>query len=239
MKTVSQKWISFSLFYAAIIMMVVGYLNFMEPYDPIPSAVPSATQILLWTSLYLPTMVLPFFPQHSPEQVGLGFNKNMVLVAMLSSLLCGLMTLSHQATWIAAGFEAFARTGEEFFFRGTIYFLLEALFASKRHPWLWAVIGSAFLFTLIHTQTFQISYLGTLGDSPLLYRIIERLFNIFLIAIVIAFIRYWTKSILPGAIIHGMLNAGVMTLPFTLLFYVAGWLWLNKFKPRFAMISTI
>jgi len=87
-----------------------------------------------------------------------------------------------------------------------------------------AVISSL-LFALVHTQIFQSDYLAAYGSGPAVYRIFNRLFNIFLIALLLALLRQWTQSILPGALIHSYLQAGIFTLPVCLLIYTAIALW--------------
>ncbi|HIE55433.1 MAG TPA: CPBP family intramembrane metalloprotease, partial [Chromatiaceae bacterium] len=87
-----------------------------------------------------------------------------------------------------------------------------------------AVISSL-LFALVHTQIFQSDYLAAYGSGPAVYRIFNRLFNIFLIALLLALLRQRTQSILPGALIHSYLQAGIFTLPVCLLIYTAIALW--------------
>jgi membrane protease YdiL (CAAX protease family) len=139
--------------------------------------------------------------------------------------------------WQAALIEAFARTGEEIFFRGFLYALLLKIFNTEMKPWRWAVLISAMLFSLIHTQTFQASFLDNYGSGPIAYKIIERLLNLFMAGVGLAFLRHWTHSILPGAMLHSVLQGGIMTLPFCLFFAViiTFWAFVRKENVMFAV----
>jgi len=141
-----------------------------------------------------------------------------------------LATVSITITWTNAILEAFARTGEEVFFRGFLLALFTQLFAQRRHPRRWAVLLSALLFALIHTQTFRPEFGEWYSSAymPLAYRVFERLLNLFLSALVLALLCAWTRSVLPVAILHSALNSSILTLPFVLLIYGLITFWAHK-----------
>jgi uncharacterized protein len=206
--------------YAAFFLLLIGYLNYVEPYSPDPVSSPVFWQIVLWTLLYLPVFVLPLARRWQVREFGFTLGPSLYLVAFVVALLCGWATASVSTTWTAGVLEAYARTGEELFFRGFLFTLLMRVFGRHERPWLWAAVGSSLLFALAHTQTFQTTFFGPV-ESPLLHAfyIAQRLLNVFGIAFVFALLRVWTGSILPGAIAHSVLSSNILALPFVLIIY--------------------
>ena len=113
-------------------------------------------------------------------EFGFHISSMLGLVTVLIILLFSAITWTVQIHWQYAFFEAFARTGEEIFFRGFLFALLLKIFSLKTKPWVWAISVTAFLFSWVHLQTFQTSFLDSYGSGSTTYKIIERLINIFL-----------------------------------------------------------
>lgn len=220
----NRKWLLWSSVYAAIFLALMGYLNYTLPYSSDPVATPELGLLIAWGLLYLPVIVLPIAARWKVTEFGFTLNPPLLLAFLIIILLvsfCAWSNISSEVAWISGALEAFARTGEEVFFRGFLFVILTRLFEKRHRPWLWAVLVSSLLFALIHTQTFQPSFLNNYGSSSthVVYKIIERLVNVFGIALIFALLRVWTRSVLPGAVIHCFLNTGIQTLPFVLIIY--------------------
>ena len=216
-----RNWLLWAGLYAAILLAIGGYLNYTEPYSPGPSTTPILWQLILWASLYLPVIVLPIAARWKVTDFGFTLSPNLAIAALIVTLFCAVITNAIAATWGSGILEAFARTGEEVFFRGFLITFFIRLFDNKRRPWLWAAIVSSILFALVHTQTFQQSYLSTHSSpyAPAIFTIIQRLLNVFGMGLVLALLRVWTRSILPGAIAHSIINCNILALPFVLVIY--------------------
>jgi uncharacterized protein len=217
----NKTWLLWASLYAVIVLALGSYLNYTEPDSPGPVTTPNLQLLILWASSYLPVIVLPLAARWKVTDFGFSLNPNLAMAALLITLLCAFMTNAIAATWGSGILEAFARTGEEVFFRGFLISFFIRLFDNKRRSWLWAAIVSSILFALVHTQTFQQSYLATLGSpyTSVIFTLIQRFLNLFLIGLVLALLRVWTRSILPGAIAHGIINSNILALPFVLVIY--------------------
>jgi membrane protease YdiL (CAAX protease family) len=217
----NKNWLLWAGLYAVSVLALGSYLNYTEPYSPGPVTTPILWQLILWVSLYLPVIVLPLAACWKVTDFGFSLNPKLAIAALLITLLCAVITNAIAATWGNGILEAFARTGEEVFFRGFLITFFIRLFDNKRRPWLWAAIASSILFALVHTQTFQQLYPGTQGSSytQAIFTIIQRLLNIFIIGFVFSLLRVWTRSIVPGAIAHGIINSNILALPFVLVIY--------------------
>ena len=226
-KSDGEHWLVWSSLYAVVVLALAGYLNYTEPYSSDPVVIPTFWELILWGSLYLPIIVLPIAAGLKVTDFGFTLNPFLALVVCLIVATCAFANLPAMVTWRSALIEAFARTGEEIFFRGFLFVLFSELFQSKRKPWLWAIIASSILFALVHTQTFQPGYLAQYGSPsmPVGYQIVERLLNVFSLALAFALIRVWLHSILPGAIVHSLSIGGIATLPFVLLIYGVATIW--------------
>jgi len=224
----NNRWLVWSGLYALVVILLGGYLNYVTPYSAGPTTSPGLAGWLLWGLLYLPLIALPLLAKMNISELGFTLNPVLLLVFLLIISVCFFVTQANKVNWAAAGIEAFARTGEEFFFRGFLFTFFVALFRFKRWSWLWAALLSSLLFTAVHTQTFQPVMLSQLGwpQTPLAVVIVDRFINVFTAALAIACLRAWTRSILPGAVIHSMINgAGILAVPFVLVIYAAGLLW--------------
>lgn len=216
-----RNWLVWGGIYAAVFLVVIGVLNYSTPYSssPVTDIVP--WQLILWGLLYLPIIVVPLTTGRKIIDFGFTLSPFLALAFLFITMLCASFAMAVRVSWGSAVIEAFARSGEEVFFRGFLIVLFTRLFDKKHRSWLWAAIASSILFALAHTQTFQPSFLSQYGSPsvPVVYTIMERLFNNFGVALVLALLRVWTRSILPGAIAHGILKAGIQTLPFVLAIY--------------------
>jgi len=224
------NWLLWGGLYATVSLAIVCYVNYSVPYSPGPVTTPILWQLILWASLYLPVIGLPIAAHWRITDFGFSLSPYLVIAAIIITLFCGVITNGAPATWGSGLWEAFARTGEEVFYRGFLITFFIRLFDKKRRPWLWAVIISSLLFALAHTQTFQQSYLSQYGSSfaPAAYQIIERFLNVFGLGLVFALLRVWTKSILPGAIAHSIVKDNILALPFVLVIYGLITFWAYK-----------
>jgi uncharacterized protein len=222
-----NKWLLWSGLYALMLVLLFMVLNYSTPWSAEPSARPELWQMAAWSLLYLPVIVLPLCAKKKITDLGFTISPYLLLAFVMISMACALFSSPGQNSLTKAGIEAFARTGEEVFFRGFLFEICLQIFARRRQAWLWAALVSSLVFTLAHTQTFQPEFLSQYGSTtePVFYKIIERLLNIFCLSLIFALLRAWTHSILPGAIAHAILNGGIPTLPFVLLIYAAGLLW--------------
>jgi membrane protease YdiL (CAAX protease family) len=158
---------------------------------------------------------------------GFTLSPQLALAFVLVSMLCAFFGKGSGTSWLGACVEAIARTGEEIFFRGFLFDIFYQLLSNKRWPWLWAAIASSILFASIHTQIFQQSFLNENGypATPAFFIILQRLINVFGLALVFALLRFVTRSILPGAIAHSIVNGGILVVPFVLVIYFLAILW--------------
>ena len=210
-QTHNKNWLAWAGIYAAILIALMGFLNYTQPYSAGPVMIPIMWLLILWASLYLPVIVLPLVARWKVADFGFSLSPTLAIAALIVTVFCAVITNAATTTWGSATLEAFARTGEEVFFRGFLITVFLRLFEGKRRPWLWAAILSSVLFTLVHTQTFQQSFLSQHGSpsTPAVYTIVERFLNLLLVAFVLALIRVWTRSILPGAIAHSIVNGSI------------------------------
>lgn len=232
-----KTWLWGATLYAIAVLLLCGYLNAIHPYTVGPVAASEFWMILAWSLLYLPILVLPLVA--APDVIqpwrltefGFTLNRRMALLSCAVILFIVVTMWGQPLTWISAVLEAFARTGEEVFFRGFLIVLLTRLCAARRRPQIWAIGLSALLFALMHTQTFRPEFREWYSSAymPLVYRILERMWNLVLIGVGFAFLYTWTRSILPIALIHSALNArSPLVLPFVLLIYGAFTFWAHK-----------
>ena len=213
------------ILYTGLLLTLGAYFNYAMPYDANPVTSLTTLQFILWTLLYVPLGIFVVFANWNVTEFGFYVTRGLGLALIIIIPLCGALFWRMQTPWYSALIEAFARTGEEIFFRGFLFALLLKIFSTKTRPWIWAVLISSLLFALVHTQIFQAAYLNSYGSGPIFYRIFERLFNVFLIGVFIALLRHWTQSVFPGAIIHNFLTGGLITLPFCFVIYASITLW--------------
>lgn len=226
-----DKELTVGIAYAVAVLILGGTLNYVLPYSSSPESAPPLVVWLAWAALYLPPALMTVVGWKVSD-FGIHVNRRTAFAGIAVLAAFGLLVQNFQITWQSAAIEAFARTGEEVFFRGFLYALLLRLFHTQKRPWLLAAVVSSILFAAVHTQTFQSSFLeSTSGGSTGAY-VFGRLLNVFMIGLVIALLRYWSDSILPGALIHAGLQGGLLTIPFTLLIYgvLLTWAWLRKEK---------
>jgi membrane protease YdiL (CAAX protease family) len=222
---IEGPWVIIGLGYTFLFLVIAGYYNFTQPYDPNSVVDPSLIQIILWSLLYIPLCIFAIFARWEIKELGFSINPSFILASLLFTLLCASFIVTMTTTWLGGLSEAYARTGEELFFRGFLFLLLLKILGKRRSAWVWAAIGSSLAFALVHTQTFQGAFLNEYSVMPVVYRIMERIFNLFLIGFSLALLRFWTKSILPGSIAHAMLQGGIVTLPFVILIHAVILFW--------------
>lgn len=230
-----EKGLAVGVVYAIAVLILGGVLNYTLPYNSAPETSPSAVVWLAWAALYIPPVLMTTAGKWKISDFGIHINRRMAFAGIAILAAFGLMVRNFQITWQSAAIEAFARTGEELFFRGFLYALLLKLFHARKWPWLWAAVVSSILFAAVHTQYFQSSFLVSTSGISAGNNILGRLLNVFMSGLLIALLRYWSDSILPGALIHAGLMGGILTTPFTLLIYalLLAWAWIRKEKDLF------
>lgn len=221
-----DRWVLVGIGYTILVVMVGGYVNYTFQYSPDPVDSPANLHWWIWSLLYIPLLVFPLIAKWEVKNFGFSINPVLLYVSILITLFCGLIVFSSvNASPVGGLAEAFARTGEEIFFRGFVFLLLLEVFKKKLRPWIWAAVVSSFIFTIVHTQTFQPDYFPEDRVGHQAYFILERLVNIFIGGLGLAFLRHWTKSVLPGSMIHSLNQGGLISLPFVLLIYIIIVLW--------------
>jgi membrane protease YdiL (CAAX protease family) len=205
-------------------MALGASFNYLMPYDPSPTSSPTLGQILLWTGLYLSLPLFTIVARWRVKDFGFTLSSRMLVASLPLLTICALLPVGKQVTWNTAIVEAFARGGEEVFFRGFLFLVLVKLFASKSRPWLWAALVSALLFALVHTQTFQASYFEN-ASMGRFFLIVQRLFNVFLVGVVLALVRHWSHSLLPAMMFHAGVQSGIAAMLLTIPLYVIISLW--------------
>lgn len=216
----NNKAITIAIAYAVFVLALGGFFNYVIPYDPSPATSPTILMYVFWLLLYAPLVLFTTISDWKIINFGFSGNYRIFIVTLPFLFFFALFTILNKESvaWQSGLIEAFARTGEEVFFRGFLFLLVLKIFNNKEKPEIWAVLISSLAFTLVHTQIFQNSYfLETNLNRP--YLISIRLINLFLNSVLFAFIRHWSKSILPSVIFHCISKGGVFTLPFCIAFY--------------------
>ncbi len=205
----TNKVYAFAALYVLTLLIAAAIANYLFS-TPGPETAPGALAWGLWVALYLPCLIFPMLAGWQLADLGLYLNSRLLAAVGIVFLLvisCPATAALAASDWYTAATEAFARAGEEFFFRGFLYTLIFKLCQNKSRPWLWAILLSSLLFALVHTQTL---HPGSRTD----------MFNIFLLAAVFACVRYWTSSILPGIIIHTALMGGIPSVLGGIIIYI-------------------
>jgi membrane protease YdiL (CAAX protease family) len=153
---------------------------------------------VFWTALYLPALIFPRIAGWNLTQMGFALNLRLLLVSGLLLMVIAIplrdSLLNFRLEQLPAILiQTYARTGEEFFFRGFIFLFALQIFRSQKWPALWAVALSTMCFTWVHTQALLP---GSQTDIN----------AVVLFALVVGLLRAWTASLLPGIIAHLMLN---------------------------------
>lgn len=219
----NKKYVTIAALYATFLIALGTFLNYIMPYDPEPVTVPPITYIIFWALLYVPLILFAGLLGWEVREFGFSLNGRLALTMLITIPMCALIGRVLQVR--QGALEAIARTGEEIFFRGFLFLLLLKVFEGRARPSLWAISLTALIFALVHTQTFQRSFLLDYGSGPTAYRILERMFNLFLLGILFALLRHWTQSILPAVAIHTALQGGAQAMVFGLIIYSLITLW--------------
>jgi membrane protease YdiL (CAAX protease family) len=232
---INNRWLKSSAVFAAIFLLSAAYLNyrFTNAFELGPVAIIAAC--ILWISAYLPAVALPLLAGWNDKHVGFRLGWNAVLISIGFIAFLVLFPQTRLLGWSKVTTEAFARTGEEVFFRGFLFTLIWRLAEKKPRPWVWAIVGSSLAFMIVHTQTFQPG--GILEHG--VFQVVSRLINLFVFSAILSYVRWRTDSVLPGAVVHSTFNGGLATIPFVVVLYLIGWAWckvcgLNKAEDALA-----
>ena len=218
---VRMAWI-----YVAVIAVCGAVLNAVTDYDPdTPGGLPMWAGVW-WGLLYVPVLVWTPVFRWPLKDMGLGLTPWALVTAVLMVGLCGGITgLKAGFSFLDASVQAYARVGEEVFFRGFLYALLLRVASGHKRPWIWAVVGSTVAFTAVHTTAFRPEYIASMGDQPAGWIIVDRFLNVLEASLLFGLIRAGTHSIWPSALVHSLSGGGVLAVPAALLLLLAGWLW--------------
>jgi membrane protease YdiL (CAAX protease family) len=217
-----SKWsITLAALYAVLLLGVAAVLNYLSPYSSAPYERPSWGAFLLWIAAYLPLVALPAVARWTVTGFGFVLSPRMLIGAAVVLTICGLATHSKQPSIQSSLIEAFARSGEEVFFRGFLFLLALKLLERRRRPWLGAILITSMCFVAVHAQTLQAGYFppDELSHTSHFLAIVQRLLNVFLGGLCFAILRFLTGSVLPGMIAHAAIIAGPLSSLATLLIY--------------------
>lgn len=208
----NQKVYKFGIIYIVIITIIAAIANYFTWHAQITSQTMFISVFIvgfiLWIGMYFPVFIFMKKDKWKLEDFGICLNKKLTIgTLLLTTFILWKIGLKFSVSNLPfAVVEAFARVGEEIFYRGFIYAFVLKLFANKRKPWILAVIISSFLFTIMHTQTF-------LPENSL------NMFSIFMTSVLLALFRHWTDSILLGIILHCVSNGGIETMLIGMIIY--------------------
>lgn len=214
-----------AVLFAVVVTIAGAVANANAPYDPGTATQLRPAVLTLWAMLYVPTLVLPAFGGWRLRDLGWSLGAIGLASCVLIVGLCGAVRVNAAFNWGDAAVEAVARTGEEVFTRGFIYGLIERAFRRRWCGTACAIVGSALLFTVVHTTAFgDAVWVGPEAPSAT-YVIIGRLSDIFLASVGLGLLRAATGSIIPGAFVHATANGGALTAPFVCLIVIAIGYW--------------
>jgi membrane protease YdiL (CAAX protease family) len=207
--------------YAVLLLGIAAVFNYVSPYSPAPFERPSWDAFLLWIASYLPLVALPMLARWKVTEFGFVLSPRMLIGTLGVLAICGVTTNTSQSQIRSSLVEAFARSGEEVFFRGFLFLLSAKLLERRSRPWLGAILVTSTCFMAVHTQTLQPGYFSPdeLSNAPYLAAVVQRFFNVFLAGLGLATIRLLTGSLLPGMIAHAAIMAGPLSSLATLLIY--------------------
>lgn len=213
-KNISKKEVyKFGIAYIALITVIAAIFNYFTWHSKYSSSLGFmivVLTIMLWIAFYVPMYVFIKRDAWSIRDFGFVVNKRLIIISIILVLFI-IIKLKLCFSFAFVGYillEAFARVGEEVFYRGFIYTFSLKLFNGKQNSWIWAIFISSLMFAIIHTHTF-------LPDNQL------NILSIFLSALILGLLRFWTDSILPGIIIHCVANGGILCMLAGILLYVA------------------
>ena len=208
----NRQLYSFGILYTIAIVCIAAIANYFTWNIVYESSIVNwmifFLSIVMWVALYVP---LPTFIRKANWKLrdfGFVFNTSTVIISLGLSILI-IIRLAGTFTFEFLNYtilEAFARVGEELFFRGFLYTLVIKLFKGSRKASLWAIIITSVAFAIMHTQTF-------LPTNPL------RMGDIFISSIIFAIVRCFTGSILPSIIVHLAGNSGILGMSLGILLY--------------------
>lgn len=224
-KKTETLWLLGCVIFAVACFIFFGYINFTQPYDAKPANEVPLYIYMVWGLLYLPALVLPLAAHWKVVDFGFAFSPFALLAVVLAAIICNPISQSLQITLHSAMTEAFARTGEELFYRGFIYLLVLKILQDRPRNWLYAMLISSLAFSVIHLQILQLALARNLSMAQVVLATFEGMLNVFELALLFGFFRHWTKSILPSAAMHCLLKGGILTLPFCLLIFSGFTLW--------------
>lgn len=208
------------LFYALGTSAMIFAAWLVVNFQAMPVVFFAYALILIIAMVYRYMEKSPYFESHSlfsskpliDIAIGLGFAALWYFVFLPSPY--GILPLPPlPAQVLAIGPAAFlivvllAPVAEEYFFRGSIMPQIEEI-ASRRigqYAWLIAIIAQAALFTAFHWQAYLT---GALSSA---------LIASFIFGIYVGAIAHWRKSIIPGIIIHAIINLAIVSPQFVIV----------------------
>ncbi len=211
-----EKIYFYGSIYVILSLVAFGVINYFT-WSPGVVTELSTVALLCWVSLYLPVIVFNKFAGWKVNEFGFVLNKRVGLVMVISLLLGAWLYVREPEIrmfdqWHYSLIEAFARVGEEAYFRGFIYVLALRLFKTQKKPHLWAIMLSSVAFTVMHTQSFLPE-----NGSPIL--------QILLLALFLAYLRHTTGSLLPSITIHCLLKGNLLGILFGWAIYALFVIW--------------
>ncbi|WP_420641815.1 CPBP family intramembrane glutamic endopeptidase [Candidatus Leptofilum sp.] len=213
-----DKLYLFGAIYVLVFMLAAAVINYFT-WTPDIVIVGEVTNLfwLLWISLYVPSFIFVWFSDFSLTEFGIALNKKVMIFVALTIVSSAWFYFQNpeiwlQLSWSSSLAEAFARTGEELLFRGFVYALILRLFKEAKKPHLWAIILSSVLFVLPHTQVFLPEH-----QTPV--------FQLLLLALIFAYFRHKTGSILLSITFHVLIKSDLVGVLFSWGIYLFFLLW--------------
>jgi hypothetical protein len=82
-----KGWLPWAGLYAAVLLVLAGYLNYTQPYSSEPTTILIPWQLAMWALLYLPVIILPAAAGWQVSDFGFTLHPYLALTVPLISLL--------------------------------------------------------------------------------------------------------------------------------------------------------
>lgn len=212
----SDRSLLIGTIYVIFICSLAGIVNYYNEELANLGWISTLLPYVVWTLLYLPLLYFAINGKWGIKDFGFKLNIESIILSIIIILFFAFFkteTIKNHLSFTRIISEAFARTGEEVFFRGFVYLLIIKIFSDKKHISIWAIILSSIIFTAVHTQP---------------NRDVAGL-NLFIEVIgVLAIPRWLTNSILPCVVIHLLINSSLVTAVIGIMIFLIitfiGWI---------------
>lgn len=195
----SDRSLLIGIIYVIFICSLAGIVNYYNKELADLGWISTPLPYAVWTLLYLPLVYFTIKRKWRIKDFGFKLNVESIILSIIIIVFFVFFkteTIKNNLSFTKIISEAFARTGEEVFFRGFVYLLIIKLFSDKKHISVWAIILSSIIFTVVHTQPGR-EFVGL---------------SLFISVVgLLAIPRWLTNSILPCVVIHLLMNSSLIT----------------------------